>query len=129
MKKLLSLLLMTNIAYADVIDFKITQQNFYCHPKQKCDVYTDFDVMIVNETNETHHYMLIYGLELKNTSAAYTSTAGIEIPPRGTFTHHYHDTWPNFMLRDSNAYLLKSGISIYGQPQTHKETLTTVWVY
>src|SRR6267154_2936022 len=117
----LSCILYANVSYPDVFNFKITQQNFYCKPKQKCDVYADYDVFVVNETNKTQHYTLLYSLELITPISSYTAGESFDIAPHDTFKKHYHHIWRDFMLEDSNSYLLKSNIAIFGQPETNKE--------
>jgi len=129
MKKLLLLSLLSTSVYADVFDFKITQQNFYCKPLKTCKIYTDFDVMIVNETNKKEHYDIGYNLQITHPSSAYNKEAHIDIKPRGTFRKHYHLDWPMFALEESNSYLLTSGIIIGGHPETKQSKTTTIWVY
>ena len=129
MKKLLLLLLLSTTSYADVFDIKITQENFYCKPAKKCNIYMDFDILIVNETAKFEHYNLGYDLELAVPFSSYGSNDKIDIPPRGSYKKHYHLNWPEFGLKDSASYLLKSNVIIEGQPQVNKTTTTTIWVY
>lgn len=129
MKKLLLLSLLSTSVYADVFDFNVTQQNFYCKPKIKCDIYFDFDVTIVNETNEHEHYDIGYNLLITNPASNYQKSDHIDIKPRGTFKKHYHLFWPDFVLSKSDSYPLRSGIVIADQPKATKLTTTTIWVY
>lgn len=128
-KKLLLLSLLSTSVYADVFDFKITAQNFYCKPNITCNIYTDFDVLIVNETNQPEHYNLGYNLQLYDPASVYGKSVHIDLKPREIFRKHYHLFWEGFILTKSNSYLLRSAIMVANQPQSNKTTNSTVWVY
>lgn len=129
MKKFLLLLLCSTAAHADIFDLQITQQNFHCTPKVTCKIFADFDVMIVNETNEPEHYDLGYNLQIANPSSVSGKHDHIDIKPRGIFRKHYHLDWEKFVLEKSNSYLMRGAIVVANQPQATQLKTTTIWVY